>query len=83
MISILIASISAWLLLVIYSWCLKKHSNEIKQLQLSNKKLVADINTLHKNQSVITSSIRDLHRMIKKYDKGAKRKIQLDKEESQ
>ena len=50
-------------------------------MQKINKKLALDINTLHKNQSVITSSIRELHKMIKKYDKGAKRQIRLDSNE--
>ncbi len=50
-------------------------------MERTDKKLDGDINTLHKNQAVITSSIRELHKMIKKYDKGAKRQIRLDTNE--
>ncbi len=75
-----------WICLIILNFLLsfwivfsqKKHSNEIKKLVDSNKKHMVDINSLHKNQGVISSSIKELHRMIKKYDKGAKKRIQID-----
>jgi hypothetical protein len=57
---------------------LKGHDNKIKELEKLNKKHILDINALHKNQNVITSSIRELHQMIKRYDKGAKKQIRID-----
>jgi hypothetical protein len=51
----------------------KKQARRIADLELSNRKLVNDINSLHRNQSMIVSSFKELHRIIRRYDKGAKK----------
>ncbi len=59
-------------------WLLKQHTDKIKQLEEKQKNQASDIITLHKNQTMIISSMKELHRMIKRYDKGAKKQIRID-----
>jgi hypothetical protein len=63
---------------VFSGWLHKQNTDKIKELEKSNKKLILDIISLHNNQKMITSSVKELHRMIKKYDKGAKKQIRID-----
>ena len=51
------------------AWTNIKQSKKIKTLELANKLRVNDINSLQKNQNTLQSYIKELHRIIKRYDK--------------
>lgn len=60
------------------AWLIRSHTKQIKQLELVNKKLINDINSLQRNQNVIISSFKELHRIIRRYDKSVKKQLRFD-----
>jgi len=48
-------------------------AKRIEALEFSNKKLINDINSLHRNQTMLVSSFKELHRVVRKYDKNVKK----------
>jgi len=63
---------------VFSGWLIHQHTDKIDELEQANKKLTNDINSLHKNQVLISSSFKELHRIIRKYDKNAKIQYRID-----
>ena len=55
-----------------------KQSKKIKLLELTQKNLRNDINSLHRNQSVLSSTIKELYRIIRKYDKRIKLQVRTE-----
>lgn len=51
----------------------RKQAKRIESLEFSNKKLINDINSLHRNQAMLVSSFKELHRVIRRYDKSVKK----------
>ncbi len=74
----ILAIVASSLWTVFCGWLLSQHTKKIKQLELANKKLVNDINSLQRNQNVIVSSFKELHRIIRRYDKSAKKQLRID-----
>ena len=60
------------------AWTNIKQAKKIKALELADKKRINDINSLQRNQNVIVSSFKELHRIIRKYDKSAKKQLRFD-----
>ena len=52
-----------------------------RRMKTSEQKLEranSDIKTLHTNQKTLVSSLRDLQRTLRRYDKDLKRKVRID-----
>ncbi len=60
------------------AWTNIKQARKIKALELANKLRINDINSLQRNQNVIVSSFKELHRIIRRYDKSAKKQLRID-----
>jgi len=60
------------------AWTNIKQARKIRALELANKLRINDINSLQRNQNVIVSSFKELHRIIRRYDKSAKKQIRID-----
>ena len=60
------------------AWTNIKQTKKIKALELANKLRIDDINSLQRNQNVLVSSFKELHRIIRRYDKSAKKQIRID-----
>lgn len=73
----LIAILSLSLGIVFLSYLTKQHSKEIKALQEKQKNFVLDINTLQKNNVMLSLSLKELLRIVRKYEKGNKKSIRL------
>lgn len=56
-------------------WLFRKHTIKIKSLERKNAGFVNDINSLHRNQIMVASSIKELHRSFKQHDKEIKKQF--------
>ena len=54
-----------------------------KRLEINLKKAINNINSLHKNQNVLVSSLRELHKELRKRDKSFKKQIVIPGPESE
>ena len=63
---------------ILLAWTNIKQAKKIKALEAANKLRINDINSLQRNQNVIVSSFKELYRIIRKYDKSAKKQLRID-----
>jgi hypothetical protein len=55
-----------------------KQGKKIKLLEGTQKKFNNDINSLLRNQSMLSSTIKELYRIIRKYDKRIKLQVRTE-----